>query len=266
MSPRGLTGQAEHVNSTCRRQGRGAKRAKEMLRLVEADEVGFPMGTRMGDAAGLYGGPDINQCHVSGQATFFSSAGMSLLPCVVRLCLCLLVKVCGCVGVCQYARAQAAKVKIYLMRCDDYFCCTRNFVGVRACLSSADAPRCLVSETNQGSWELGWHLSHSHRIANAHPSHSRCIAYLALKTDLPSSALHTSLLDASALGCATDAGGKESSPRNTRHGQRSGAAEADHCQSDNLKVQTIGSVGLGYLHLVCMPPWLMGKKKWRALR
>lgn len=28
---------------------------------------------------------------------------------------------------------------------------------------------------------------------------------------------------------------------------------ADHCQSDNLKVQTIGSVGLGYLHLVCVP-------------
>lgn len=31
------------------------------------------------------------------------------------------------------------------------------------------------------------------------------------------------------------------------------AAVADHCQSDNLKVQTIGSVGLGYLHLVCVP-------------
>lgn len=60
-------------------------------------------------------------------------------------------------------------------------------------------------------------------------------------------------LDASALGCATDAGGKESPPRNTRHVQRSSAAEADHCQSDNLKVQTIGSVGLGYLHLVCVP-------------
>lgn len=27
-----------------------------MLRLVEVDEVGFPMGIRMGDAAGLYGG------------------------------------------------------------------------------------------------------------------------------------------------------------------------------------------------------------------
>lgn len=35
--------------------------------------------------------------------------------------------------------------------------------------------------------------------------------------------------------------------------KRSGAAVADHCQSDNLKVQTIGSVGLGYLHLVCLP-------------
>lgn len=36
-------------------------------------------------------------------------------------------------------------------------------------------------------------------------------------------------------------------------------------KATNLKVRTIGSVGLGYLHLSAHP-WLMGKKKWRALR
>lgn len=43
--------------------------------------------------------------------------------------------------------------------------------------------------------------------------------------------------------------------------QRSSAAVGDQCQSDNLKVQTIGSLRLGYLHLPACP-WLMGKKKW----
>lgn len=43
-----LTCQAEHVDSTCRRQGSKAEWTQEMLRLVEADEVGFQWGPEWG--------------------------------------------------------------------------------------------------------------------------------------------------------------------------------------------------------------------------
>lgn len=50
-----LTGQAQHVDLTCRRQGRGRKGPKEMLRLVET-KGRIPNGDANGGAAGLYGG------------------------------------------------------------------------------------------------------------------------------------------------------------------------------------------------------------------
>lgn len=66
-----LTCQAEHVDSTCRCQGSKAEWTQEMLRLVEADEVGFPMmGTRMGDAAGLYRGLILINATSADKATF----------------------------------------------------------------------------------------------------------------------------------------------------------------------------------------------------
>lgn len=100
-----------------------------------------------------------------------------------------------------------------------------------------------------GSWGG---ISRIRIVSPMHPDPTlRCIAYLALR-QIPLFCPPHLPFDASALGCATGAGGKKARP-DTRHVQRSGAAVADHCQSDNLKVQTIGSVGLGYLHLVCVP-------------
>jgi hypothetical protein len=54
-----------------------------MLRLVDADEVGLPMGIRMGGRLLVYMGADINQCHVSGQATF---SGMPECYCYCTVC------------------------------------------------------------------------------------------------------------------------------------------------------------------------------------
>lgn len=89
-----LTGQAEHVDSTCRRQGLTVKGTKEMLRLVEVAEVGFSMGTWMGDAAGLYGAlilinatsavkPRFLECR---NVTATMSLSLCLWPCEVCEC------------------------------------------------------------------------------------------------------------------------------------------------------------------------------------
>lgn len=101
-------------------------------------------------------------------------------------------ELCGCVLV----RPRASCDSEDLMRCDvvrgdlqapGWFWCTRDFVGVRACMSVCLSVQMRrgVLEANQGLWELGWHLSHSHRIANAPPSHIQMHRVPGAKTDSP---------------------------------------------------------------------------------
>lgn len=62
-----------------------------MLRLVEADEVGFLMGTRIGDAAGLYGGLILINATSADKPRFLECRNVT----ATMLCLCLCLLLCG---------------------------------------------------------------------------------------------------------------------------------------------------------------------------
>lgn len=224
-----------------------------MLRLVEADGVGFPMGTAMGAAAGLYGVLISINATSADKPRFLECRNVTAtapepMPMPVPL------PMRSCEASCDVEDS---------MGCDGMRCtCVHCWAMAHGVLASV----CLSVRMRPGAWgqtrvggPSGWQS-----LAFASPMQMHRVPGARRDSPLlaPFSMLRLLLVP------PTVASGKQARQLDQTDAcsvQRSGAAVADHCQSDNLEGANHW-VAWARLSAICLltPAWLMGEKKPRT--